>query len=390
MSLSEKAKTFVGYFGSAIGQSVPIHPKSFLYSIARAMASIFTSTDKYQKNAERENLASTASMEGLKKINLDVLKREPYAATSAEITATFTVALGSVIPVGTAFINESNGLIYLSLLEIIGVGQPEQIPMVCSLSGESTNPAVGNPMFPQSPVAGITTGTVASIDKPAVSAETEEEYRQKTLDAQYAQGGGSNLADYRAWAQLPAGVKRAYPYTGKFDINGNYDPSVLLAVSVYVQTSSGTGIPSQPLLDEVRESILKDPETEQTRPAAGIPSSRLYVMPIRKVDIVVTVFTIEPNTWTGTIQDETRQALATYLNNLQPFIDGLDPVYGRTTEITAVNLSDIVQAVTIRYGVNAASVQFSLSGSPTPITRYALSPGTIPSLTNVLYTGAVA
>ena len=126
------------------------------------------------------------------------------------------------------------------------------------------------------------------------------------------------------------------------------------------------------------------------RPAAGIPSSRLYVMPIRKVDIVVTVFTIEPNTWTGTIQTETTQALATYLNNLQPFIDGLDPVYGRTTEITAVNLSDIVQAVTIRYGVNAASVQFALSGSPTPITRYALSPGTIPSLTNVLYTGAVA
>ena len=390
MSLSEKAKTIVGYFGSAIGQSVPIHPKSFLYSMARAIASIFTSTEKFQKNAERENLAATASMDGLKKINLDVLKREPYAATSSEITATFNVALGAVVPVSTPFINDANGLIYLCLKEITGVGQSELIPMICSVQGESTNPTVGNVMFPQSPIAGITTGTVTSIDIPAVSSETEEEYRQKTLDAQYAQGGGSNLADYRAWAQIPAGVKRAYPYTGKFDANGNYDEAVLLAVSVYVQTSSGNGIPTQPLLDEVRESILKDPETEQTRPAAGIPSSRLYVMPIRKIDIVVTVFTIEPNTWTGTIQTETTQALSTYLNNLQPFIDGLDPVYGRTTEITAVNLSDIVQSVTIRYGVNASSVQFSLSGNPTPITRYALSPGSIPNLTNVLYTEATS
>jgi hypothetical protein len=108
-----------------------------------------------------------------------------------------------------------------------------------------------------------------------------------------------------------------------------------------------------------------------------------------RLELVVRVSIIDPDQWTGAIQDETTTALTNYLNGLQPFIEGLDPVYGATTEITAVNLSDVIQAVTVRYGVNAASVSFELSGNVTPLTRLPLPAGTIPLLTNAYYPEAV-
>ena len=260
-TLADKIKTYVGFFSAAIGQNVPIHPKSFMYVVSRVFASIATTLESAQKNAERENLAWSASLEGLKIINRDVLKRDPFPSTSAQMTVAFTVASGAVIPVETQFLNTANGIIYRSTLEITGAGSLEQIPMIAVLAGSSTTPVIGQTVEPQSPVNGITTGTVSAITEPGIDEETEDEYRQKTLDKQYSQGGGSNLADYRAWGQEVLGVARVYPYTGKFDTNGNYDQNVLLAVSVYVKSSDPTGIPNQALLDSVKSSILKDSGT---------------------------------------------------------------------------------------------------------------------------------
>ena len=387
-TLADKIKTYVGFFSAAIGQNVPIHPKSFMYVVSRVFASIATTLESAQKNAERENLAWSASLEGLKIINRDVLKRDPFPSTSAQMTVAFTVASGAVIPVETQFLNTANGIIYRSTLEITGAGSLEQIPMIAVLAGSSTTPVIGQTVEPQSPVNGITTGTVSAITEPGIDEETEDEYRQKTVDKQYSQGGGSNLADYRAWGQEVLGVARVYPYTGKFDTNGNYDQNVLLAVSVYVKSSDPTGIPNQALLDSVKSSILKDSGTQQARPAAGIPSSRLYVMPISYIDLVVRVAVIDLPSWTGTIQAETTTALANFCNTLQPFIEGLDPVYGRVTEITSAAFSDVIYSVAIRYGLNLADVSFEISGNTTPLNRLPLPAGKLPRLNSATYAEA--
>ncbi len=390
-TINEQAITYTGYFGASIGQSVPVHPKSFLYEMARNYASIATAVYKMAELSRRENLASTASREGLILINRDVLKREPYVASASEITATFPMTTGTVVPAGTAFTCSENGLTYKSTITVVkSDGGSEHIPMISDISGGYATPEIGFMLKPQSPVAGLSdTGTVLTIDSFGVSEETTEEYRQKTLDQQYAHHGGSNLADYRIWGQEVPSVERVYPYYGQFNTDGTIVDTILAGRTVFVQASSSIhpdGIAPTDLCTEVLNHILRDPETQQDRLAAGVPNSRLVVKSISTSQYNVRITGTDSSWNNDNIKTAIFNAIDTYFKGLKPFIDGLDPVEGRTNEITSINLADVVHDIFISYGINASQVDFALTSAPsTYLTRSALIPGTLPRLNAVYY-----
>lgn len=389
-SLEDITQEFVAIKSAAIGQEIPQLPKSYLYVDAKAQAGIKFSVDKKAELATRENLATTASIGRLTEIGREVLLREPFSASPARITADYVVTPGVVIPSGTVFVSDENGLSYSSEYPITGdPSGTTGIVMLCESAGEEGTVSVGSKMTLQTPTPGIgfPEGTVSLINNEGLPDEGTEDYRSKILDKQFSQGGGGNLADYRDWAQGVQGVHRAYPYSGQFDSNGNNigGPSSRTVFIRAIQTGNNpSGIPSPGLLDEVLAALITNPETGVNRIPAGVPDSTLYVESIYFVTFNVSVFgsSIEwPAELPGLIED----ALEEYFDTLKPSIEGLDPVNGRTNEITEISLGSVVQGVTIQYGVNASSVSFINVATGESPEKYVLPAGGLPKLSQVLF-----
>lgn len=384
----DKTRENIALFEQSLGQKIPISDRSFLYQLSVANASLSVSIDKKAELAVRENLATTASIEGLTEIGRQELGRDPFSATASTVTATFSVGDGIVIPPATVFISSENGFSFVTDVSYIGtaIGTLD-ITVISELTGGQSGVSVGSEMTLQTPIVGVSdSGTVSTVIHAGIDAEGTEEYRTKVLDRIRSQGGGSNSADYRDWAQEVAGVLRAYPYSAQFDENGDSigGPS---SRTVFVQATESIdpdGIAPQSLLDEVRQSIITDPSTLRNRICMGVPNSTLFVESVRRISFDVQVFGTD-QTWPVEVIDAISYELDRYFQTLIPSIEGLDPVAGRTNSVTEVSISNIINDVSLQYGKNASSVSFSLTGVGIPITRYQLPAGALAKLNSVVY-----
>lgn len=386
-SVAEKTLANIGILESALGQKIPVNDRSFLYVMSRTDASLAVAIDKKAELALKENLATTASRSGLIEIGREVLGRDPYEASPADVMGSISVSNGAVIPSETTFVSSETGLIYSNPVAVVGGTGTESMQLICSISGGSGSVSIGSIMTIQSPLAGVGgTATVSSINSPGVSEEGTEEYRQKVLDEERAQGGGSNLADYRIWGQEVLNVARVYPYSGHFNGQSSINTGGPSSRTVFVQATSDIdpdGNAPQYMLDAVKSSILVDPSTGIRRVCAGVPDSTLDVKSTVRKTINVTI-TGTSLSWSSDITEALELALFNYMDTLKPAIDGLDPVAGRTNMVTSIDLANVIHDVTIQYGVNASTVYFAVSGVSN-LTSYQLAPGQLAKLGTVTY-----
>lgn len=386
-SFDDYVNSYVAIYEAALGQSIPVNPRSYLYVKAKQEAVLAYSIDQKTNKATTENLATTASIGGLTEIGREVLQRDRFLASKAVIFCTFSVTIGVVIPPETSFTSEETGLTYFSDVPVTGIGDDTPISMTCEVPGELGNADVGSIVSIQSPVPGVSPdGIVESITTKGIEAEGVEEYRTKILDKQASQGGGSNLADYRDWGQEVPGVSRCFPYGGEFDDDGNNigGPATRTVFVRETQTAENPfGFADQTTLDMVLSYILTDPNTLINRVCAGVPNSLLYTKSIYAVSFIVYVNGTDEG-WDSSIIPAIDDALENYFETFQPAIEGLDPIEGRTNEITEIGLSTVVQGVTIQYGVNASSINFNVVGGD-QVEKYTLPAGGLPQLNSVVY-----
>lgn len=383
----ELNQQYLAIIEGKINQTSPLTDKAYNRVTAQLLAMIATLFNKLGAERILQNLAQTATGDDLDRLGAEVnIIRIP--AEAAQLTATIPGTDGNTIPVTVGFVGDGNGVRYsLDAAATVSGGQAI-LNLTSQQEGVIGNLNIGDTLSIGTQVAGVETiATVTIIDNIGAERETDDEYRERVLTALQGATGGSNAQDYKTWAEEVAGVAEAYPFSGQpFD-----DPlptSFPGDRTVYIESITDInpdGIPPSSLLDEVREALNTDPVTGLSRPALGLIDSTLFVEPIIRTEIFVTIsgLSVDPDVLAAT-KSQILSALTTHIFNVPMFVTGIDPPQDRADTITALSLSDVVQDIIKANGGVAERVIFGTSpGTDSP--GYTLDPGELTKLASILY-----
>lgn len=360
----------------ALNQESPLNPKSYLRVIAGLEAFNFTQLYKFATERAKQNLALTATGNDLDLIgnNYDTPRKE---AESAVLEIQLPGINGTIIPATNSFIGDSNGERYFPDNSETIIGGFATIDVTAENPGVSGNLNIGETLSIATQVPGAeTTATVTDVINIGAERELDDPYRTRILDVIRAQTGGGNTADFRIWAQAVAGVKRAYPYSGRpvDDPADSFPPQR----TVYIEadgTIDPDGIAPQPLLDEVRDNLNTDPDTGISRPGLGQTNETLFVESIKRTGFYAEVRGLQISVeQLADVQQQIENGLELYFRAIGPFIDGLDPVFTRNDLITDLTISEIIQDILKASGGSATGVGFGLTVG-TFLLSYSLKPG---------------
>jgi hypothetical protein len=121
------------------------------------------------------------------------------------------------------------------------------------------------------------------------------------------------------------------------------------------------GIPPASLLTQVTTAIQYNAAGIANQPL-GITMDELFVMPITCTSFYVTITTLNPgNSTAGVVQAAVTSALTGYFSSIQPYVDGVTPVFSRNDLITQPSVTAVVQTVLSAYGASCAGIGFGTS-----------------------------
>jgi uncharacterized phage protein gp47/JayE len=367
---------------AALGQTSPVNERAFLRVLAVMEALYGTGLYKLSVEQAKQNLALTATGSDLDLIGAEYeTVRKPAVATV--LTVTLPAINGTSIPLTSSFIAAANGVRYYSSATVIAAAGVATLSLTAEVVGVTGNLQVGDTLTIVSGVAGAeNTATVTVVDTVGADRETDTAYRPRVRFAMRAMTGGSNATDHKIWAESVAGVLRAYPYSGKPIGGGTSYPGDR---TIYVEADSGTdGIPAAGLLTSVRDAINTDPTTGKSRPALGLVDSTLWVEPITRTALNVTITTLVYLAGTeATVKTAISSALTAHMLAMTPWVDGVDLIQDRNDLVTDLVLSQVVQNVLDAYGASASEVAFDIAAVPK--TTYQLSQGETAKLGTVTY-----
>jgi uncharacterized phage protein gp47/JayE len=325
--------------------------------------------------ADREENGGSLEKWGRIKLN-----RNKFPATSGLYTIQVTGTIGTTINASQTFkSNDSSsnpGLLYILDNDYTLVSSPDTIQVRALALGLAGQLILGDLLTSTSPIVGLNrNATVTVEDEEPIDAETDDEYRNKILEAFRLEPQGGAVGDYRLWAADAQGVKTVYPYAS----NSNSGE-----VDVYVEGSSGNGGSVSPtILEDVEDVLELDPDTtkdinERGRRPLGVIANNVYsctAVPIAIQIIGYQGLTTEVET---TILD----TLTAYMKTVRPFIAGADILEKRNDILTSNKLgSQIINASP--EGAFFANVTFTVNGSAQ--TQYQFLGGIIPYLDSISY-----
>lgn len=385
-STKTKFDQYLAYFESRLNQTSPLADKAFLRVLAGVLAMKHTEFLKYAAERAVQNLAITATGEDLAALGREYgVTRIPAASTVLVARATATT--GTVIPVTATWIGDANGMRYFMQASATAVAGVVDVTVVAEEAGAAGNLIAADTITLTAPIPGSSSlAAVTSVSTTGTEAEGDDAYRVRVLDEIRRIGGGGNAADYRIWSQEVAGVKRAYPYSGKpFGTGGTHYPPDR---TVYIEATADIdpdGVPTDGLIDQVRANITTNPVTGLTRQPLGMTDETLYIEKIIVIDLYVQIYQIM-------VDDEAyddaitaiEAAILAYTATVRPWIAGLDPDGERYDLVTAVTLSDVVQDALTAFNGTAQKVFFGIAPFEW-IDQYRLNPGEIMVLLHIDY-----
>jgi hypothetical protein len=207
---------FLSNFESQLNQDAPANEKSYMRVESKVHAGVAKGQYIYAADRALQNLAITASGDGLDTIGAEYdVTRDPAEAAQYEIELPGTN--GVVVPAGTDFIGDSNGERYFSDAAATTAGGVAVINVTAENVGDAGNLVVGtDTMSIGSQISGMESQADITAElNIGLDEETDESYRPRILTVIRATRGGGNATDYKIWAEAVAGVERAFPISGK-------------------------------------------------------------------------------------------------------------------------------------------------------------------------------
>ena len=368
-----------------IGQTSPLNDKAFLRVLAAAEAGLDIGQYKFAADAVLQNLALTATNDGLDRIGDDNSTPRKQAQV-AILTAELPALTGTVIPATADFIGDSNNLRYRPEADVTAVANIATLSLRCTEPGTSGNLDVTDTLSISAQIAGAeTVAEVTVVTQLGVDKESDADYRPRVIFAQRAITGGANATDHKIWSEAVTGVRRAFPYAGRPAYAGVSVPGDR---TVYVEATTAIdadGIAPAPLLAAVRVDINTDPITGLSRLVLGITDATLWVESIIRTSIFVEIRDLDvAPADEAALKLDVIDALDLYFRSIAPFVDGVDIAQERTDTITPLTVSQIVQDVLFSYGAHSQGIGFGLVvGVFLPL--YLLNPGELTKLGGVTY-----
>jgi hypothetical protein len=238
-TLAELAATFLANYENELTQTAPLADKAYLRVESAVQAAVASLLLKFGTQEAKENLALTASEEGLLIIGANYgVVRDP--ATAAILAAQITGTDGTNILGTSTYTGDPNGERYNQEASVIIAGGVATIAVEAQDTGVSGNLNVGDTMTIGAQIAGAASfATVTAITQLGTEEEDLEAYRARVLAEIRSQGGGGNTSDYKEWAEDADGVKEAYPYAGTpTDQQAVYDCSTTATLGTVLPAGS--------------------------------------------------------------------------------------------------------------------------------------------------------
>lgn len=370
---------------SKLNQTSPVLPKAFNRVLSGALSLAITGLYKYASERAKQNLVLTATGIDLERLGADrgVIRKQ---ATAAVVTATLPAENGTIIPVTASFTANVNGLRYFNNSSATAAAEIATLTLNAEQTGSAGSLAVSDTLSIGAQIAGATTlATVTVIISDGTDLEDQEVYRARVLTAYRAKTGGGNTADYRIWSEEVSGVKRAFPYAG-----GPLDQVTPTPPerTVYIESTVGIdpdGVPTPALLSAVRANIITDPITGLERQPLGLTNDTLFVEPISRLEIHVTVLDLNVDASKETqAKADISAALDLYFSQVVMFVAGLDFVDDKNDVLTIASIGGVCDDALKATGGTITSVAFGRDVTVSDL-RYTLIPGELPKLGPLLY-----
>lgn len=357
-TIQEINDTLISQLETQLNQTIPLLPRAFLRVLAKALAGLFIILYKYAGFINLQLFVASASFEATE-INGKMVQpllqwgrlvrvTDPTPAEQAELEISIGVtAQGGTLPSGTQLVSQDNGVTYLTLGPVL-LNADTVSATVRASSDQQNNSgagAIGNldngaSIFFANPLASVAREAfVTSTTTLGADAESAEAYRQRVIDRFQRVPQGGAYADYALWGSEAPNIANIYPYTST-------TPGI---VEVYVESSTeADGIPTQAQLDEVEAEIYQP----DRRPANAF----VVVRAITRATFDVEVEGLStPNP--GSVQVSVQAALAEYLLDREPYIEGLTPAPRRDRVSVAALTAEIEDIVAADGGTfNSCSV----------------------------------
>lgn len=369
---------------TAIGQTSPLSEKAFLRVLATNIGLLFTSLFKYSVERSKQNLAETATGDDLELIgtNYKIPKKAGVAAVvTIDTTGTDGVDVTSLL----TYVSDFSGIRYVPTATVTIAGGVATFTAQAEITGEDSNLTAGDTLTIESQVAGLSAAaaynatTTTGIDR-----EEEETYRRRVLTEIRTVGGGGNSADYRTWGEETSGVAAVFPYAGRPAAEGTTLPGDR---TIYVQASTGDGTADSALITATRLSINIDPDTGLSRPPLGMPDSTLFIESITLTQLNVEVENLDaPAGEEASVQTRIEAAVEAYLEDVYPWISGLDLDTDVNNVVTGVSVGNAIQAVLDVTGSSATRVRVKTVSPDAYVDSYELGDGELVVLNAISYT----
>lgn len=375
-TLSELNAQNIADIEAKYSTTLPVIGKSFLRTWAGVMAGsawvLYMALGKVQKNI----FADTCDYETLVRFGRVKLGRNPYPATAGYYYLIVTGSIGATIPISTTFKSDDDSAnpskLFILDTSFTFVATTGVIYVRALEAGIDSRLEIGDTLTATAPIALVDqVATVQIEDTIPISAETEDIYREKVIQAFRLEPQGGAGADYRLWAADVQEVRQSYPYAamGFTEVN-------LYIEATIADSTDGKGTPSGTTLTDV-ESAIEDPTVD--RPSRKPILDVVNYLPVTPLDIDITITGLVGAT--AEIETAITDALGELLQSIRPFISSID-VLANKNDI--LNNFKIVGVILEAYpGAIFDSVDFQVDAAPSVSFTFANS--NIPYLNSITF-----
>ena len=380
-TLSQLYTSIIADIEGELGIQIPTVGRVFVRVLAAVQAAklklFYLALGKVQKNIFVDT-ADPASIGGtLERFGLVKLGRLQFPPIAGIYTIEVTGTIGATIPAQTTFKSDDTSLNsgYLFILDApyTLTATTDTISVRALTAGVESQLDVNDTLTATAPIANVNREAIVTVvTTPPQAAETNEDYRQKAVQAYRLEPQGGAASDYRVWAADATGVRQVYPFAAS---------GLVSQINLFIEADSGNGVPSSITIDLVKEVVNQDPDTTKPlnergrRPITAIVNY-LPVSP-QLIDIEITGYV----GLTPAIEANITSAIEELLSDTRPYVAGADVLADRQDVLNTNLLIFTIQ--------NAQPTGFfdsiELQVDSVVVTSYQFFNGEIPELNSVTF-----
>lgn len=364
---------------------IPTFGKTFLYAFCGVFAAslklFYLTIGKVQKNIFVDTADSEANGGTLERWGRVKLGRNPFPARASQYEVQITGDIGAVIPSQTTFRSDDNSLnpniLFVLDEPFTMTATTELITIRCLTAGLEGKLEVSDTLTATAPIIGANENVIVTseIIEP-LPAETLEQYRQITIDSFQLEPQGGAGTDYRLWSTDAEGVAQTYPYakSGESNVVEVFVEATILA------STDGKGTPSTSILNDVRDVIEFNPDTDLPINDRGRRPLGVFDVDVKSIVITDVDVTINGSEFTPAQETLVTNSINDYINSVRPKVDSI-----KANVNDEIRLNQIIVAIENAVnGVNYGSVELNIGGNPIPVS-YTLDRGEIGFINSVNY-----